>query len=372
MVIHKLMKSALLFLLCLASGSLFAESQITLSQINQNATFKAGVQTYLTGVDATGATDCSTAFQAAIVATAAVSPAGGRINLTSGTFKISSTLLMDLQVTFWGAGVESTVLKAGGAATIATQILPSPVIDGFNSMFNYLTLDGNSTAAYGVIVQETGNQNFTEVHWKNFTTAGFYIHGGAIITLTKCNWTSNATGVLGVHSGSFPTNHIIFVACRFTSNNLWAVDIDGGANWVFYGCDFEVCGTNGNDNTGVIRCANMCAAGEGRAVTLDGCWMERNSGFAALHIKSPAQPNTQYSWTNSLERFSLPAIKYGIYVDTSASTTSYVLTSGLTLGDHALNDVKLVDARAFWNRGPTVCLGTNNTAAGTVSTWGLP
>src|SRR4029078_3879194 len=115
--------------------------------------------------------------------------------------------------------------------------------DGFNSVFNYLTLDGNGTGTVGVKFQQTGNQNFTECHFQNFTTAGVQFVGTAIVTFTKCNWTSNAIGVLGASDGGFKVNHIIFQGCRFTSNTTWAVDITDGANWVFYGCDFEVNGT---------------------------------------------------------------------------------------------------------------------------------
>lgn len=323
--------------------------------------------TYITGIDATGSVDASSTIQAAITALSATG--GGRLYIPPGTFKISTALTLSLQVSIWGAGVDSTILKAGGANKIATQLSPSGVIDGFNSVFNYMTLDGNGVGTVGVHLKETGNQNFTEVHFKNFVTQGTLLEGAPIVTFTKCNWTSNAVGVRGQNTGSFQSNHIIFQACRFTSNTTWAADVTNAGNWAFYGSDFEVNGTVGDDNSGVIRCNAMCPNEEGRALLISGCWAERNSGFAFAHLKGPAQSNTMYSFRDSLDRFGT-SLKYGIYVDTSASTTSFVLTEGLMLGDHSINDVKLVDARGNWQRGPTVTKGTNNTAAGTVTTWG--
>lgn len=129
------------------------------------------------GAKGDGSTDDTAAFLAAIAAVTA--NGGGRLNIPSGTFIISSTLTITNGITVVGAGVKSvptsagTNLKWAGAASgvviNVTGSIEGVELSGFG-------IDCNSVAGYGLVFDRQRFSSFKHLRIRNYISGGIYIY----------------------------------------------------------------------------------------------------------------------------------------------------------------------------------------------------
>lgn len=103
-----------------------------------------GVVAY--GADPTGAADSTTAIQNAI--NAAVAAGGGTVYFPAGTYKVSSTLSINIAgVTLQGDGIWVTVIKYTGSSDCIRMFSTTQYTSGFGGGVKGLMVDGTSAAA---------------------------------------------------------------------------------------------------------------------------------------------------------------------------------------------------------------------------------
>lgn len=305
---------------------------------------------------------------------------GGTILLPPGVYSISTGLTLEPDVAIRGAGIGATIIRATADIVMATL---ANTDDNGATAYGWglydLTLDGDDTASTGLLIQRYYAWQVHRVRFMDFVNGssgngeGVLLKGAPVGEFYGCHATGNVVGFWGEdHDNSsniWFSNLVNFYGGRHEDNSGWAVHWDTAAGVQFRGVNFEFCGTAANDSTGVCFFDNMCATtgtGEGIAAMFDGCWFERNLGYAAIYFGAPANSDSYLNVTNTMSRFNSSNLKYGIYIADNGGD-SHLHTNNVTLDEHTINDVRLGDGH--WHRGPGTH-SSNSTGSGTIYSYG--
>ena len=174
---------------------------------------------------------------------------GGTVNLQSGTYTITSSLLMRSNVTLKGAGAGSTTIQNTGAsanytliikpaATMANVTIRDLSLDGRRSAGgNGLYFEGEDTTNLKLINLEVRNTTHQGVHPKGtngFTQTNNYVHHSGSISLCHNQYVRRATNVN-------------VSGCRFDASPAG----DGAKFTLWTGAVVTNCTATGNFNRGL-------------------------------------------------------------------------------------------------------------------------
>jgi hypothetical protein len=220
-----------------------------------------------------------TAIEAAIVAARALNYG---IYVPPKTY-VTNGCTHDIQVPVKGASIEHSILKNNDWGIILNA--PSTEFE-INTSVRDITFQGvDSQHGTGMVIESSCGVDFQHVQFRNFDD-GLVMRGVLVGGFTRCRFHTNR--LHGVRTENDPDSdigaglscaHITFDQCVANGNWLWAFKLQNFGNVVFRDLDAEDNGQFNNPDTGVIQLVNTAASNSlGRALKIDGAWMERNRG----------------------------------------------------------------------------------------------
>ena len=289
-----------------------------------------------------GGTDNGPAFRAAILA--AAQAGGGTVVIPFGTYRVTSTVIMQRQVLLEGnnafilgpgIGSATDLFQSGyyNGTAIVTNIGTAPESQATNFSIKNLVIYfcGKAFNFYNVL----DGSVLSQISFNNCTYA-MYLDRCFYATFNNITSRGSANGATNAAVTFQNVNNVMDVSSVFVEGRTLGVLIAGGSNaFKFYNCSFEGCGTG-------CRIEN-----ETGPIAFDTCYFENNS---AIHCDI----NTQYdklsiSFTNSFFNFAPIGIKgptdgntrQRIYVD---GTNRFLLnTVDLDFGTNSIYNQSYVE-----------------------------
>lgn len=230
------------------------------------------------GADPTGASNSTTAIQAAIDSL----NGAGTVFVPKGTY-LANGIVWKAGVNIVGDGKRASILKSTTASDLITY--PNLGVEHRGSI-SAITLDGDSTGTIGISLDRANRFLLDEIEVKNFTTAGIKFLGASIWQLLRSEIFSCVIG-LTAGSNGLPGDLARIQDTRFQNNTKYGAIIQSGAVFVLDGCEFGSNGTVGDATSYALYIGDMTPPGNGHGVTICNSYFEDNRGNAAIRIAPP-------------------------------------------------------------------------------------
>ena len=226
------------------------------------------------GAAGDGVADDSAEIQAAIDAT----PAGGKLYIPVGTYKVATGLTRTTSITIVGDGIYGsggTVISYTGSGAAMT----------FTTSQNGLRLQdfriaGTSAGTDGIVIKQCFNGiKLDHILVEGFTNGNaLYLEDTWDITAIGCQFRQSSIGVkAGIGATYAVVNTVRLYGCDMTDCSSKGIELKSGIGWVVDGCDFSGIASNGFG----IDLAPALTAGASRAlksISIRDCYIEKASG----------------------------------------------------------------------------------------------
>lgn len=212
---------------------------------------------YAGGATGNGATDDTTAFQAAVTAAA-----GGIAQIPPGIYLISAPITIGAGTTLLGSGPAATVIRVSASFTGAA-VFPVTAADGVT--VSGLTITGISTtyssnpAAAGITVTHSNNAIVRDADFN-------YLNGWAVTVTSDATRDSFNTTLDNAHS----------FQCAQGCQLVGTASADHNQNTQLIGCNFDQCQNSDAlqildvHDVQVVALKATCTAGTGRCINIAG------------------------------------------------------------------------------------------------------
>src|SRR5271170_3691210 len=194
----------------LVAGALFS---LCLATVPAEATVD---HTYVSGkgTDTGGCIDQATACRGFTYALAQTSPSGEIIVLDPTDYG-PVTITKSISIVADGGGPAGIIVPTGSAITISA---------GANAIVNLrgLTLDGDGTAAFGILINSAGSVTISDCFVRHFQSAGILLTltPGTVADVSILNSVMNDNGGGLTVSGSGPSKTFVTVRKSAANNNV--------------------------------------------------------------------------------------------------------------------------------------------------------
>jgi len=202
---------------------------------------------------------------------------GGTIYFPAGTY-LTGTIDLNANINIVGDGLTS-ILKS-----IAAEPLLRYLDDEINRPWIHdIYLDGGGVGTSGIYLNRCNAFYLNNITIANFTVAGIYAKGVLICAFYNIIITTCPIGFYCYASTtpfSLAANLIKLYNCHFRYCSSWAIEWNSGQLLCLDLCGAELCGTEGNSETGVIKylAGNSITNLRSIGLSLKDCWFEYNYG----------------------------------------------------------------------------------------------
>lgn len=237
------------------------------------------------GAIANDAGDDTAAFEAAMAATAALSPSatlGGIVFIPEGTYLVN--INHNKQITWKGSGMGKTVLKTYTAGENIFDVNTPDVTWQLQGVWEDMTIQGTANDVNGVVMKNDGTVgrcSFNRVTFENLNMGVQKIGGNIGNTFSNCSFTGNnyhmyADGIPAQHAGSDYYNN----KCHITGAKKAAFyyDSDSSSSQItIRDCIIEA-------NPGFVFFIPNYHAGTAQSISVIDCTFESNSNYGTTDV----------------------------------------------------------------------------------------
>ena len=260
-------------------------------------------------LDLTGATDVSTALQAASNQAVAW---GAKLFIPPGTLRLANTVTVDISARgddqigrfdISAAGRGLTVLKwVGGADVCALNLVGGSAFAGHaNATVGDIMISGTGNTGRGICTSKLADLTFRDVFIQSMKHA-YYLRDTLSTRWFGGTTTYNTYGLYADRTTNSGPNALSFFGHRFGLNAEYALKLVGGSSLNVSGGSIEGNGVGGtgNERGGVIL-ENPGGEG-GVAATFTGVYFEANQGRADLFMSMGQYPVTLNAFGSHFNR----------------------------------------------------------------------
>ncbi|MGG7470763.1 glycosyl hydrolase family 28-related protein [Chryseobacterium arthrosphaerae] len=194
--------------------------------------------------------------------------------LPPGIFMVNE-LILQPSISLIGAGDALTVLRTDAGST-AKHIITLPDGKVGRGLISDILIDARNATEGAVYINNTFDYEIKNcIIDAGQAKYGIKITGGLYHTMSNIYMVGGEISLLINHvAGSMGTNLIKYDRVYIVKSIKKCVEINGGSNYAFNSCNFEDCGTSGDENTGGVHAIGVSAGGEGVDVVFNNCWAE--------------------------------------------------------------------------------------------------
>lgn len=252
------------------------------------------------GAKGDGATDDTAAFNAAFAWSVSNYC---DIYVPAGVYIVQSLILNSTAYaympTLFGSGRHSTVIKKkSGSGTGPVLTIGSTTAT--NTMagitIRSMTIDGVSAAASNTVVTcySLVRSTFYDTIFKNADQV-LTMYGGVSTRISNCEILYGNYGVFvnsfgGLANANYPNALLIDGQTIISGHAIRGVYFDNGRMLKIIDCEFDTCGTSGNNTTSAIFIGSNIDSEDGgvnpSGVIIDRCWFEQCAGAASIVLNS--------------------------------------------------------------------------------------
>ena len=173
-----------------------------------------------------------------------------------------------------GGGDTHTVLRTDIGST-ARHIITLPDGKVGRGLISNILIDGRNTTEGAIYINNTFDYKINNCIIEAGPKYGIKMVGGLYHSMSNIYMVGGEISLLIDHvTGSMGTNLIKYDRVYIVKATKKCVEINGGSNYAFNSCNFEDCGTSGDENTGGVHAIGVSAGGEGVDVVFNNCWAE--------------------------------------------------------------------------------------------------
>jgi hypothetical protein len=264
------------------------------------------------GAVGNGVVDCTQPIQRAVQSLGW----GGIVQFAAGVY-LTKGITALANTAFTGVGKDQSLLKSISAQPLI-HLSSSTVQHASGFTVRDLTLDGNNHGAIGLQIDNYSYFSIRDCCIYGFSSRAVYFHGCVYATIYRCRIYDSPIGFEG-DAGQAPLNAVSLRDCYIGGCTSFGVKVTRGSLFTMSGGGIEACGTPGNFSSALLL-EDMDSQGLGIAATIDGVWMENNSGHSAIRINAPLVSYTSFD-IRAVQVFA-GARSYGLFVDSSGNYPS--------------------------------------------------
>ncbi|MHA7823696.1 right-handed parallel beta-helix repeat-containing protein [Chryseobacterium arthrosphaerae] len=191
----------------------------------------------------------------------------------NGSFKVNEIVPV-AGTSFRGSGGARSRLytDVGSTARSIIRLLDGQTARG---SIRDLFIDARNTTEGGIYLNNTFDYQIDNCIVFSNAQYGIKMVGGLYHSISNVYFDGGDISLITDHvTGSMGTNLIKYDRIYIVKSKKKCVEINGGSNYVFNSCNFEDCGTSGDENTGGVHAIGVSAGGEGVDVVFNNCWAE--------------------------------------------------------------------------------------------------